>query len=321
MAQDGWGFTPQGGKVLRVRLEGLEPGTTYRYRTITEATGEEGSGPQVASEWRTFRTLDPTAKSSRFTVWNDTHNFADTLKALDAATPPSDFLVWNGDAGSSWWKDKERLTTQLLTPGGTDFTAKRSLAFCWGNHDVRGAYAFLAPDYIAMPEGKPYYAFRSGPVAAVVLNTGEDKADDHPSFESRVAFDALRREQVDWFRRDVLGRPELRDAPYRVVFCHIPLRWIDEEADIGWDIFSERGRKYWHGMLVEWGTQVVVSGHTHHAAKIEPNDDFPYAQLTGGGPQLDIATWIEGVADANSLRLKVHKLSGETPIEMAFEPK
>ena len=52
-------------------------------------------------------------------------------------------------------------------------------------------------------------------------------------------------------------RPEFRDAPYRVVFCHIPLRWIDETpADYdagGYDWFSRMSRDAWHDALVELG--------------------------------------------------------------------
>ena len=319
VVQNGWGFVPQGDRVLRVRLDGLEPGTAYRYRTVTEALA--GASERVESGWREFRTLDANAASTRFVVWNDTHAFADSLNSLDKVTPEADFLIWNGDACNSTFSSEDRIVPQLYNPGNTDFTAARPLAFCWGNHDVRGTYGFKVSDYMATSDGKPYYAFRSGPVAVVVLNTGEDKADDHPSFKGQIAFDPLRREQGAWLEREVLGRPELRDAPYRVVFCHIPLRWTTEKNTVSADTFSERSRQYWHDALVKWGAQVVISGHTHRPRAIPANADFPYAQLTGGGPQLDIATWIGGEADSRSLRLKVnHWVKERAPLEMAFAP-
>ena len=317
--QDGWGFVPQGDKVIRVRLDELEPGTTYRYRAVTEAL--EGAKERVESNWREFKTLDANAASTRFVVWNDTHAFADSLSSLNKATPAADFLVWNGDACNSTFSSEERIVPQLYNPGDTDFTAQRPMAFCWGNHDVRGTYGFKVSDYIATPEGQPYYAFRSGPVAVVVLNTGEDKDDDHPSFKGQIAFDPLRREQAAWLECEVLGRPELRDAPYRVVFCHIPLRWTTEKNTVSADTFSERSRKYWHDALVKWGAQVIISGHTHRPRAIQANADFPYAQLVGGGPQLDISAWIGGEADYTSLRLKVnHWVQERAPLEMEFAP-
>jgi len=317
-ARDGWGFVPQGEKALRVRMDGLEPGTTYRYRAVTESM--EGEKQRVESGWRTFQTLDASAPSTRFCVWNDTHDFGDTLKELDRKTPAADFLVWNGDANQNKWREEAAIPATLLNPGGTDFTARRPLAFAWGNHDARGTCGFRVPGYIATPGGRPFYAFRSGPLAAVVLDTGEDKPDDHPSFKGRVASEPLRREQADWLRREVIGNPALRNAPYRVAFCHIPLRWTDEDTEYSFDHFSKRSRDLWHDALVDWGAQVVVSGHTHRPAKIEASAEFPYAQLIGGGPQPDRATWIEGEADAKSLRLKVRKLTGETAAEMAVAP-
>jgi hypothetical protein len=176
---------------------------------------------------------------------------------------------------------------------------------------------------VATPSDRPFYAFRSGPVAAICLHTGEDKPDDHPSFAGRVAFDALRREQADWLA-DTIRQPAFRDAPYRIVFCHIPLRWLDERpqdyAATGFDRHSGRSRDAWHESLVAWKTQVVVSGHTHRHAWLPPTADFPYGQLVGGGPRPDAATWIGGRADAGRLTLQVSNLQGATLDTVSFAP-
>ncbi len=314
VGSDGWGFVPQGDKVLRVRLDGLPAGTSHRFRAVTEAMPE---GERVEGPWRSFRTLDPAAASTRFAVWNDTHQNEETVRRLDQVTPEVDFLLWNGDTCNDWHSE-DLIVPSILHPAGTDFTARRPLLFAWGNHDVRGPFGFRVPHYVATPAGRPYYAFRSGPLAALVLHTGEDKPDDHPSFKGRVAFDQLRREQAEWIRRTALTDPALRDAPLRVVFCHLPLRWTDEGADAGYDYFSKRSRDHWHGPLAEWGAQVVVAGHTHRPGWFEAGDGFPYAQLVGGGPQPGGATWIEGVADDAGLRLTMRRLDGGVVREVTF---
>jgi hypothetical protein len=174
-----------------------------------------------------------------------------------------------------------------------------------------------------MPEGRPFYAFRSGPVAAICLHTGEDKPDSHPGFRGRVAFDALRAEQAEWLR-GVIRQPEFRDAPYRIVFCHIPLRWRDEKlpdySKGGFDHFSERSRTAWHKSLVAWKTQLIVSGHTHNVGWFPATEKFPYAQIVGGGPTLKAATWMEGQTDARGFNLKVRNLSGEVLHDVALAP-
>lgn len=315
----GFGFSTQGDKALRVRLEGLAAGTKSAYRTVTEAMGEPAGREE--SGWREFRTLDAAAAETRFAVWNDTHVNNATIAQLHAKTPAEvDFLLWNGDICNDWHKD-ETLVPTLLHPAGTDFTARRPLAFVWGNHDLRGAYGYRLPDYVAAPDGRSYVAFRSGPVAVVCLNTGEDKADDHPSFKGRVACEPLRQEQAAWLREHVLKTPELRDAPYRVVFCHIPLRWIDEnEAGRTYDSFSARSRALWHDALVQWGAQVVISGHMHEHAWMEGTKDFPYAQLVGGGPKPEAATFIEAHANGERLQLITRDLGGKVLHQNEFKP-
>ncbi len=314
-----FGFSSQGEKVLRVRLDGLEPGKTYPYRVITEAM--DGPAARHETPWRQLRTLDAKAASTRFVVWNDTHLNGETLTKLHAGTPEADFLVWNGDICNDWTRE-ELLVPTLLHPAGTDFTAKAPLVFVWGNHDLRGAHGFRLASFVATPSGKSWYAFRSGPVAVVVLNTGEDKADDHPSFKGRVACEPIRAEQADWLRDVVLTTPEFRDAPYRMVVCHIPLRWT-HEAGAGqreYDSFSGRSRKHWHEALAAWKTQVVISGHMHQVAWIPASEAFPYAQLTGGGPRPDKATRLEVTADASRLRLNLMSLDGKTMVEQELMP-
>ncbi|GAA5477771.1 hypothetical protein Hhel01_01264 [Haloferula helveola] len=321
-AADAFGMTPQGNEVLRVRIDGWKPGSEYRLRAVTESADRKRA---EESEWKDFRTLDPAADSTSFVVWNDTHENHETLKALHEGSPGGDFMIWNGDTCNDWHKE-EWLVPTLLDPAGQDFTAGRPLMLVWGNHDVRGRWAYRVPEFVATPANKPYYAFRSGPVAAVCLHTGEDKPDAHPSFGGRVAFERLREEQAAWLE-EVTASPGFREAPYRVVFCHIPLRWTTERViersaygNGSYDYYSKFSRDLWHDALVKWGAQVVVSGHTHQVAWMPGNDDFPYAQLTGGGPQPDRATWIEGKADGKSLSLVVKGLNGEELQNASFKP-
>ncbi len=306
---DEFGMVPQGTKIIRVHLSGLRPGREYRVRSVSVSVA---NAQTEVSQWKTFRTLNSLASETRFVIWNDTHVNNATLQKLDEVTPAADFLLWNGDTCNDWTKD-ELLIPTILNPGERDITNQRPLFLIWGNHDVRGAWAFQLPQLVATPSGRPFYAFRSGPVAAICLHTGEDKPDNHPSFGGRVSFDALRLEQTDWLK-ETIAKPEFRNAPYRIVFCHIPLRWTTEKIPDyekgGYDYFSHRSRAAWHDLLVHWKAQIVISGHTHQYAWIPASDDFPYGQLTGGGPSLSQATWMEAVANAQSLTLRTHMLNG-----------
>ena len=322
---DAFGMVPQGDRVLRVRAGGWSAGTDVRFRAVTEAIA--GRAHRHVSEWKTARTLDAASDRARFAVWNDTHQRDDTLRALDDATPAVDVLVWNGDLCNDW-KTPASFTSTVLTPAGRDVSDGRPLTIVVGNHDVRGKWAYRLEEYVATPEGRPFAALRIGPVACIVLHSGEDKPDGHPTFHGRVAFEPLRDEQAEWLHA-VTAQPEFAEAPYRVVFCHIPLRWIDESTvdyDAGgYDWFSRMSRDAWHDALVDWGAQVVVSGHTHHRAWLAPTESFPYGQLVGGGPDADVAsaeaaTWIEGVATPERLVLTMRDLAGTVHHEVTLAP-
>lgn len=319
---DAHGFVPQSDGVMRVRVAGLEPGAVREWRVVIEAI--DGEPERHETGWKRLRTLDPTAASTRFCVWNDTHENAETIRRLQAVTPAADFLLWNGDTCNDW-HEPEMLAPILMSPGGTDISEGHPLLLTLGNHDIRGKHAFRLPHHVAMPDGRPYYGFRSGPVAVVALFTGEDKPDDHPSFQGRVASRVLREEQRDWLD-DVLARPEFAGAPYRVVLCHIPLRWLEEPetvdyAGTGFDRYARSSRDLWHDALTRWGAQVVISGHTHRHAFIPGDTAFPYAQVTGGGPRLDQATWMNIEADPREMRLRVARAEGgEALLDQSFSP-
>ena len=318
-AADDFGFVPQSDSVMRVRIDGLETGGKYEVRAIVEAV--DGDKTREETPWKSFRTIDPAAVGAHFVVWNDTHENHETIRRLHEVTPAADFLLWNGDTCNNWDQESWLIPT-LLNPAGQDVSAGRPMFLSWGNHDVRGKWAFKAKELVPMPQGRPFYSFRNGPVAFICLHTGEDKPDEHPSFGGRVAFESLRREQAEWLKK-VTAIPEIRDAPNKVVFCHIPLRWIREHGvpdfqDGGYDHFARDCRLAWNDALVKWGVQVVISGHTHEDTWIPADEKFPYAQMVSGGPKLGAARWIEGKADASGLKLVMRDLAGRVVHEVVI---
>ena len=315
---DGWGLRPAGDESIRVRIDGLKPGTTYHYRTVTESFDRKD--PKVTrSELRSFRTLAPTAKTSRFCVWNDTHKHAETLRRLSELTPEADFLLWNGDTCNDWHQPGEVADTLLSPGGGIDHSKGHPLLLVRGNHDLRGTLAYQLEEHAAMPDDQPWFAVRSGPVAALCLDTGEDKPDDHPNLLGRAACEPMRREQASWIK-ETINRAEFANAPYRIVFCHIPLRWTDETTDYGYDYYSRRSRDLWHEHLVAWGCQMVISGHTHRDAHLTATEAFPYQQLVGGGPKKEQARLITGEADEQRLVVSMADLDGNETRRLELSP-
>jgi predicted phosphodiesterase len=307
---------PYEAHVLKFRLPPLPPGREVRYRTTARAItwvpeaqfvhGKIVSGePEVGAE-RSFRTLDPAATETKFVVWNDTHENPETLKSLEKLTAPRrpDFLLWNGDQTNDLHFEAE-MSSQLLTPGGVELASAWPLAYVRGNHDTRGPAARKLHSFTGTPHDRYFYGFRSGPVAALVMDTGEDKPDDDPVYAGLAVFARLRERQTKWLA-EIVREPWFREAPFRVLFCHIPLWWLRAHPGE----FSKACREAWSPALIAAGVKLIVSGHTHQYAWLPAGTDRPIGQLVGGGPRPGIATFIEGAATRERLTLTMQKLDG-----------
>jgi predicted phosphodiesterase len=309
------GLMPYDERAFKVRLRNLKPGTRYHYRV--HAVRVDFRGPYdirrqtqetSVSDVFSFTTPNPNADTVRFTVWNDTHEVPETLRGLHEAHEklqqhePDDFLLWNGDQTNDI-STEERMVDQFLAAAGQPFAARVPYYYVRGNHDVRGPGARHLPRFTDVPNGEYFYTFRHGPLAALVLDTGEDKPDDHPVYGGLNDFAAFRTRQAEWLAHQI-ERPEFRTAPIRVLFCHIPLWWQG-------GALCDDGHKKWHDLLVKGGVQLVISGHTHRPGWFPPEKGRPYGQLVAGGPRPTAATYIRGHASHERLAITHYRLNGE----------
>lgn len=317
------GLLPFDEHVLKFHLPPLPPGSVIRYRVTARVIDFLGvykivPGLVETSDLLSFRTLDPQAAQTRFVVWNDTHENAVTLKALREQTEAinPDFLLWNGDQTNDVL-DEAKIAGQILAPYGHPVAARWPLAYARGNHDVRGPAARLLPRFTGTPEDRFYYAFRSGPLAALVMDTGEDKPDAHPVFAGLAAFEPMRARQTAWLAA-AIEQPWFRQAPFKLLFCHIPLWWIDEVKDVGHWRFSKVCRDAWLPLLEKAGVKLVISGHTHDFAWLPAGADRPLGQLIGGAPAPRFATIIEGAATKERLTITMRKIDGKVLQKLEF---
>jgi hypothetical protein len=128
----------------------------------------------------------------------------------------------------------------------------------------------------------------------------------HPVYAGLGDFDRYRQQQSRWLEAE-LKRPEISQAPFRVVFCHIPCARREGVPAFA----STDPRSGWHQVFVQGKVAAVVSGHTHRHACVPPDENRPYAQLIGGGPAEDNATLIRGEVTRERLKLSIQDLHGE----------
>ena len=275
------------GQLHRVRVGGLRPGTTYRYRIMQQAVlRDEGNKRVILGEGygsdilkhEPYRatTLDPSRERIECWVVNDIHGRDSILRQLLADAPERrpDFVCFNGDmltqieSVSELFDGYLDTAAELLSPAGIPIFATR------GNHENRGSASHRYLDYFPTPTDEAYYAFRQGPVFFLMLDCGEDKPDTDIEYGGLADYDAYRREECEWLRRAVASET-FRNASARVVFLHIPL-------DGGTWHGSNHLRNLFLPILNEAGINIMFSGHTHRYGFHPANDEVRFPVVVNG---------------------------------------
>ena len=351
-----WGPTPSLGKIARnsefglnpfetdflsARITGLAPNTTYYYRAATcsfsykTAYDKAASEPQYSDVF-SFTTCGANVDTASFYIMNDTHNRAKTIQEhlKNAEELNSDFILWNGDL-CDFYMGPDYIKQFLANPNGKPYAAERPVIFNLGNHDRRGAWARNLKKFATTWEHdnpKFYslgfnYAFRRGPIAVILLDTGEDKPDWHPAWSEMANYEPYRELQTAWLA-SVLERPEIKTAPYLVAACHIPLYYrvpnanpgniLDQFATIQWPCAQQ-----WGPLFEKYGVQLLIAAHLHAFGYDEPNESRSWAQVVGGGPDYEAnATKMFIKADAEKMTLSCAKLADNSELgTWTFKPR
>ena len=185
----------------KVHISGLEPGKSYRYRIYGRAVENDDSayGTDYGPEYRAsakvdamIKTLDRKADKCRFFMLCDIHAMDKHYKALtkDVDKSKFDFMLMNGDMVTQITEADTMVRHVFdVVP---ELTSSIPIVYTRGNHETRGRHAHYLADFCPTPTGKPYFIFRQGPVAFLILDGGEDKPDSAPEYSGSVEFDAYR---------------------------------------------------------------------------------------------------------------------------------
>lgn len=265
-----------------VRVDGLEPATTYRYRIMCRSVKESDGQGRVhygksygSDVYRKqplrVTTLDASRDSVFFAVANDYHGHPEVLEShlADAAGAGYDFVFFNGDMTSQMNSYKE-LVDNYIDVAARNFASQTRWYLSRGNHENRGLAACSFLDFFPTVNGMAYYTFRQGPVMFMVLDPGEDKPDSDIEYGGLGDFDSYRTQQARWIANTIESK-EWKDAPVHVVFCHMP------PENGGWHGPQELYDKF-VPLLNRAGVDLMICGHTHRFAFIEKGTkgiDFP----------------------------------------------
>jgi len=251
-----------------VHLAGLEPGRAYTFKAVaTRVVKMKAYWPEkglaTESPERTFTTFDRAKPSVSFTVITDTHEDSSRLKDLlgAAVEPAAEFLVHLGDAYDSL-ENEDQLFGRWLGPAEHVLAGSKLLLFVRGNHEMRGAFARQLLDYIPTPEGQYYYTRDHGPLHLIILDTGEDKADERNVYAGLNKVEPYRRQEFAWLERHLATDRRAAEAPFRIILLHQP-HW-------GWT--GERGAE-WTALANKGKVDLVLGGHFHRLRTVKPGTE------------------------------------------------
>ncbi|MBD5226129.1 MAG: metallophosphoesterase family protein [Bacteroidales bacterium] len=308
------------GTLHRVRINNLTPGATYRYRIYSqEVTKEEDRdtryGRVIANkvyqaEPYRMRVPDLGKDAVHFAMVNDIHQRPDLLRdlynQLDSAS--MDFIVFNGDMVNKMDSIAMMYDT-MLNPASDLFARTTPFYMTRGNHETRGNGSEAFTTLFPTSTGMPFYSFTAGPVRFIVLDAGEDKPDNDIEYCGLADFDRYRTEEVDWLRREVEA-PEWKNAKYRIVLIHVPLR------PGGWHGEIDLAEKFLP-VLNNADVDIMLSGHYHTHDYFEKGTEgrnFPLF-INSDRHLLDIN------ADQESLTLKATDREGKSVKTVRLSPK
>lgn len=234
-------------------------------------------GKHIYSDFIKYKDSRKNADTS-FYILSDVHERTDIYKKY-LSNNDYDFVVLNGDVICS--ADTERIiVNKFLSPFSRALDNSKPYYFVRGNHETRGALCREIPNYISLPNDRYYYTFTNGLIFAIVLDTAEDKLDDHEEYSGLADFERYKREQTEWLEK-VKQSEAYKNAKYKIAFSHIPLNtyYNDDEYPSFSEIESD-----WVELLNSIGIDVLFSGHTHDSQVIEPvNTSHNFPIIIGGG--------------------------------------
>lgn len=304
--------TSHGNRVIdslhRVRIEGLQPGTTYRYRIFSkEVLGYQGhrilygaiaSTDVYSKKPLNFTTLNSKKQDVNFKMVNDIHDNYNMMSEMlkDVNRENTDLVFFNGDMVST--VDSEKRIFEGFMDSAVKLFASEVPAFlARGNHETRGQFGNRLPDYFPTINDKLYYNFTHGPVHFIVLDGGEDKPDSDIEYSELSQYDNYRTKQQAWLE-NVVQTPEFKNAQYRVVVIHIPL------LGSTWHGALDLQRKFLP-ILNNANVDIMLSGHQHNFSYIEPSNQVAFPILIN-----DNETYLDVKADQKQMNILVKDTKG-----------
>ena len=205
-------------------------------------------------------------------------------------------FLFNGDMVSIFNSEKE-IFEGFMDKATELFASEIPMYYTRGNHETRGSFATAFQDYFSPKQEHIYYMFRQGPVCFVILDSGEDKPDSDLEYAGITVYDQYRTEQAEWLK-GVLESKEYKEAPFKVVVCHIP-------PFGGWHGNEEVAEKFMP-LLNNVGVDIMLCAHLHRYIRNDAKEGVRFPIIVNSNN-----TVLKAEADSRALNIKILDTEGK----------
>ncbi len=172
-----------------------------------------------------------------------------------------DFLILCGDILDHSDNNTKFINIFKICEALTD--GSKPTLYAAGNHDKRGRYAENVFDFAPTHGGKSYYTFRLGSIWGLVLDCGEDKADEHIEYGFTAAFSEMRERESEYIK-EVCASDKSEYAANgvntRLIISHTP---FTQKRQPPFNIEEERYAE-WASLIHEnIKPSLMICGHMH----------------------------------------------------------
>lgn len=304
------------GTLNSININGLIENEAYEYRLCSKKLDKYIScratlGDTIVSPWYSFRTMEVAKKNISFVALSDMHEqpikMQKLLNIVDYKSADAVFLI--GDMIGEY-PGREYAFANFIDSCVNMFAKEKSLLIIRGNHETRN---LEAPDYrnlIKLSNGKLYGTYKIGETMFIILDTGEDKPDNHMYYDGLVDFESYRKEQAEWFK-NLIETDEYKTSKWHIVLSHFPVVTPKGYySEYGMDDYSEKFLSLFNLSDID----LIVSGHTHEYYYVPKSKDNNFQSIINS-----TETVVRVDISNHSLNLKVYDLNGRLILDKIFK--
>ena len=254
---------------LKISVPQKKLDESKKYEIVYRKTIERKAYFSLLGEEETARfDFKPLKKAENIKIYHiaDVHYaFENALRIAEYFGDDTDLFVLNGDVGEV---ETQENYFDVCKYCGEISRGEVPIVFARGNHDTRGKLAEEYCNYFPNVRGRTYYTFETGGIKGIVLDCGEDKADELPNYGGVNVFHEYRKKQTEFLKR----LSAENDGKIVFAICHIcpamPTLHKGDEFDIEQEEYAAWGRE-----LERVGIKFMLCGHYHRAFILHSEDE------------------------------------------------